>query len=245
MKTIHTNLFSKPAFDILSATFGQLSDGWGPTIDGWGGSSPSLEKWWKFADVSRLADGEIVIEISEDSMRPAQYGRGYTIPAVYNGWIKFSTQEEILKQVANWIKRTIYMEIADEGNSLKSRRDIWKRDNVDFKSRYLYRSDAITIQDIYMVVDSLTGKIKPANYSAKAIERLIGTPVSISTQKTNSAKREARKTSEAQFRARIADMQETLEADKKALDAKYSAQRAELTEAYRAFQAGIGPDVLD
>ena len=233
MKTIHTNLFSKPAHDIISSVFGQLSDGWGE-------NSPSLEKWWKFANVNRRADGEIVIEISEDSMRPARYGRGYTVP---NGWTKFTTPEEILNQVATWIKKTIYMEIAD--NCSAPTKEIWKRDNVKFTSCYLNRSDAITIQDIYMVVDSLTGKFKFSSYSDEAIERTIGTPVSISTQKTNTAKREARKTAEAAHRAKIeASLVAAVEA-KKALDVKYNEERAAMSKEYSALLAEIGPDVLD
>ena len=57
-RIVHTQLYSDKASSVLNAVLGQLSDGW------WE-NSPAMAKYWMFASVKRLDDGEVVFEIDD------------------------------------------------------------------------------------------------------------------------------------------------------------------------------------
>lgn len=231
---IHTNLFSQQANDIISAAFGQLSDGWGE-------NSPSLNKWWRFASVKRDVTGEVIVEISTDAnvVDYGYYGNGRS-RYVDNAWLKFKTEAEHKAQIATWIKKTIYMEIKDDRDqSLGVKAKEWRRDNTDFHSCYLNSSDVITIQDIYIVVEMLLGKFKESNYTAEAIARVVGT---IRSEEETSAAADIsnklqillrnyntnRKTVEDELKALKAKLDEEYKAKLELLRIAYSTEYAEL-----------------
>ena len=66
-RIIKTGLWSVKAKEVLSSVLGQLSDGWGE-------NNPRNDRYWKFAEVKQLADGEVVIEVSKSSGSSEGYG---------------------------------------------------------------------------------------------------------------------------------------------------------------------------
>ena len=58
-KLIHTKLYSKTAYEIISSVFGQLSDGY------WE-NSPRMGKYWRYNYAKRSADGEVVISVENN-----------------------------------------------------------------------------------------------------------------------------------------------------------------------------------
>ena len=58
-KLIHTKLYSKAAYEIISSVFGQLSDGY------WE-NSPRMGKYWRYNHAKRSADGEVVISVENN-----------------------------------------------------------------------------------------------------------------------------------------------------------------------------------
>ena len=58
-KLIHTKLYSKTAYEIISSVFGQLSDGY------WE-NSPRMGKYWRYNHAKRSADGEVVISVENN-----------------------------------------------------------------------------------------------------------------------------------------------------------------------------------
>ena len=215
MKTIHTNLYGYPAADMLSAALGQLSDGWGE-------NSRSLEKWWRFANIKTEPNGETVIEIDDEhrfKTGPRQFR------PLENGFFDMS-DEEIKKQFATWIRKTIYMEIKDNG---QQRADAWNRTNVDFNSSYLDRAAdrPITIQDIYFVTEMLNGDINLHKYSSEAIAKNLGVRKNATEEAAEKARREAAEKLQSEFYAKIND----LRAKAKAEIAKLTAEINASTEA--------------
>lgn len=59
IKLIHTKLYSKTAYEIISSVFGQLSDGY------WE-NSPRMGKYWRYNHAKRSADGEVVISVENN-----------------------------------------------------------------------------------------------------------------------------------------------------------------------------------
>lgn len=222
MKTIHTNLYGYPAADIISAALGQLSDGWGE-------NSRSLEKWWRFADVKTEPNGETVIEIDDDHQFK-------TMPGEYrllkNGFFGMS-DEEIKKQFAMWIRKTIYMEIKDND---QQRVDVWNRNNVDFKSSYLDRTAdrPITIQDIYFVVEMLNGNINLHKYSAEAIAKNLGVRKNATEEAAEKARREANEKLQSEFYAKINDLRAKAKAEIAKLTAEINASTEAVIAAERS-----------
>lgn len=220
MKTIHTNLYGYPTADMLSAALGQLSDGWGE-------NSRSLEKWWRFANIKTEPNGETVIEIDDDHrFKPPPSG----YRPLENGFFDMS-DEEIKKQFATWIRKTIYMEIKDNG---QQRADVWNRTNVDFNSSYLYRAAdrPITIQDIYFVTEMLNGNINLHKYSSEAIAKNLGVRKNATEEAAEKARREANEKLQSEFYAKIND----LRAKAKAEIAKLTSEINASTEAVIALE---------
>ena len=219
MKTIHTNLYGYPAADMLSAALGQLSDGWGE-------NSRSLEKWWMFANIKTEPNGETVIEIDEDRFKTMRC----EYRPLENGFFDMS-DEEIKKQFALWIRKTIYMEIKDND---QKRADVWNRNNVDFTSSYLDRSAdrPVTIQDIYFVTEMLNGDINLHKYSAEAIAKNLGVRKNSTEEAAEKARREADEKLKSEFFAKIND----LRAKAKAEIAKLTAEINASTEATIAME---------
>ena len=220
MKTIHTNLYGYPAADMISAALGQLSDGWGE-------NSRSLEKWWRFANIKTEPNGETVIEIDDDNRFKTMRGEYRPIK---NGFFDMS-DEEIKKQFATWIRKTIYMEIKDND---QQRVDVWNRTNVDFKSIYLDRAAdrPITIQDIYFVTEMLNGDINLHKYSSEAIAKNLGVRKNAAEEAAEKARREADEKLQSEFYTKIND----LRAKAKAEIAKLTAEINASTEAVIALE---------
>lgn len=165
MKTIHTNLYSTTALAILKSINGQLSDGWGE-------NSPSLRKWYHFADIKQAVNGEVIIEISEENDYCERWD-GH-VKYIKNNWVGMNDLE-IKRQYATWLKKTIYMEIADR-DMLKP--TTWQRDNTSFTSEYLGYKTSACVQDIYLVYETLLGRTVDTKYPSEVIAKIVGVPAS-------------------------------------------------------------------
>lgn len=156
-RIVKTPFFSKIAEEIISAVFGQLSDGWGE-------NNPRNDRWWLFANVRREPNGQVAISVSEESAM-AMYGQW-----VQNGFCGM-TDAEILKKIASWIKKTAKMELDYNGVN-----DGWRRSNEDFKTAYLNYHEDISIAHAYLVYDVLSGRDPAGKFTVRVYDSVFGKP---------------------------------------------------------------------
>lgn len=135
-RIIHTKLYTQKACDVMDSVFGQLSDGWGK--NNW-----RNDRYWMFGDASVELDGEAVIRISSSPGK--WYGRQW----IENAFTHMS-DFEVRAWMARMIKKTMTMELRDEGIS-----NGWKRDNISFMTCYLNRDIEISVAEVYCMYEML------------------------------------------------------------------------------------------
>jgi len=214
VRTIHTSLFTDKAEKVCSSVLGQLSDGWGE-------NDSRNDRYWKFANVKRAADGEVVIIVKTESGNNT--GLGYRW--VQNGF-KDMSDTEVLKFFAKMIKKTAQMELRDNGIS-----NGWKRTNDRFISKYLGYSDeksgpVIPIAVAYCVYDILSGRDVLTKYLMSTLDMVIGHKrPEVETQ----ARSQLEKTYIENRNRLVAEENEAIEAIQK----KYQAARSEEFNKYQ------------
>lgn len=209
-RTINTNFYGDYAKEILDAVSGQLSDGlWE--------NSRGYDKYWTNFHVKRLEDDRIVFVVNADSC--TRYCNHYLVNPFYG-----MKDTEFLAWYAGKLKAVITAEARDNGWM----KGWWKRDNTTNKSIYLNYKLDITIADIYCVYDELLGRKTRANEILR--DRVFGHKVDDATIAKRSELADAKVNATADYKARIAALDEKLkkftaeiEADKQQLrDALYA-----------------------
>lgn len=216
-RIIHTGLYSNVAKEIISSVIGQQSDGkWE--------NSPSMEKWWKFADCVQAPDGEVLIEVSTESCKYDQWS--YHNKIIYNGFYSMD-DAEIKQKFAGWIKCLAKDEMKDEnaGNQ-------WKRDS-EMKLDYLNYEENVTAADAYFVYEKLLGRDNVRKYAESTVQKVLGKKLSEEATKANEKKAN-------EIAEKIAHRDQLLKqlADKKAEDVKqieeqYAKDRADIVKQYQ------------
>lgn len=157
-RIIHTNLFSQTAYDAFESVMGQISDGY------WE-NTPRMQKYWSFADISRAADGEVLIEVEPNAYLLDKWTNRYTS----NPYVDMADRE-ILEFFANKMKVIAKVEMKDNevGNQ-------WQRDN-EMKVHYLSQQNDLDISDIYCIYDICHGRSPFGRYPAAHVDKICGKP---------------------------------------------------------------------
>ena len=155
-RIIHTGMFSKKAYEVISAVLGQLSDGWGE-------NKPMYDKYWMFANVRQAQDGEVIIAVKTEN-----YTRYYD-RYIDNGFAHMD-DEGIKTYFARLIKKTARMEMDDCGMNSSSG---WNRNNTRTETGYLNYREHITIAEVYAIYEKLLGRRTVGKYSDSLIESAI------------------------------------------------------------------------
>lgn len=156
-RIIHTGLYTKKAFDVMSSVFGQCSDG---AYE----NNPRYDRYWKFGDAFQEVDGEVTIHVSAKSGECEHYGRW-----VENAFFKMS-DVEVKTWMANMVKRIMQMELRD-----KSIANGWRRDNTDFTTCYLNRDEDINVAEVYCIYELLLGgQVGITKYDVHVIASVLG-----------------------------------------------------------------------
>ena len=222
-RVIHTGLYTVKAKEVLSAVFGQISDGWGE-------NNPRNDRWWKFGDVIQEVDGEVTIHISTKTGE-----RGYNGKWQENGFIKMSNIE-VKQWMARMVKKTMVMELNDEGLT----KGAWCRTN-DFETHYLNYHETITVAEVYCIYELLLGRnVGITKYSASVIVAVQGNKRQPEEIEAEAKKREAI----SGIKTACAECVKALNEEEKKLVDELNAKIAEIkkmyadkrTEAYREEQ---------
>ena len=153
MRKITTGLYTQTAFDCLSSVIGQLSDGiWENT--------PSMAKYWCYANISRDPDGQVIINVSEESWEKSDYGR-------YGNGFWNKNDFEVANFFADKIKQIVKKEL-----------NLWDR-NCSSRSSLLagYGEDHpfIEVRDAYLVYEILKGRSRAkSKYSHDVFSKVVG-----------------------------------------------------------------------
>lgn len=155
-RIIHTGMFSKKAYEVVSAVIGQLSDGWGE-------NKPMYDKYWMFANVRTAEDGEVIIAVKTTS------GTKYYDRWIDNGFAHMD-DEGVKSYFARIIKKTARMEMDDCGQNSTSG---WNRNNTRMETTYLNYHEKITIAEVYAIYEKMLGRPTVGKYSNSLIESAI------------------------------------------------------------------------
>lgn len=155
-RIIHTGMFSKKAYEVISAVLGQLSDGWGE-------NKPMYDKYWMFANVRQAQDGEVIIAVKTENY--TRYYERY----IDNGFAHMD-DEGVKTYFARLIKKTARMEMDDCGQNSTSG---WNRNNTRMETTYLNYREHITIAEVYAIYEKLLGRRTVGKYSDSLIESAI------------------------------------------------------------------------
>lgn len=217
VRTIRTGLYSNKAHEILDSVFGQLSDGM------WENSTV-MDKYWRFANVRQAADGEIVIDVSNEH---GKHDRGCHYHFTPNGFHDM-TDEQIREFCAKKIKTIAKAELKADGLM-----DGWKRGNDTTTSSYLGCHENISITDIYFTYEWLLGRFIKSRYSDATIDAVRGKPRS----SDETAKVKAYETAVADLEKSTSNEYARIDAEYKdalaKLDAKFAKRRAAVAKAYQ------------
>ena len=159
-RIIKTPLWSTKAKEVLDSVLGQLSDGWGE-------NNPRNDRYWKFANVLREADGRVVIVVDKRSGEGEGYNRNYRW--VENAFASMSDQD-VLEFFARMVKKTAKMELKDQNIA-----NGWKRDNIDLKTSYLNYYEDISIAEVYCIYEMLLNRpVGLTKYGVRVINSAVG-----------------------------------------------------------------------
>lgn len=210
-RIVHTGMYTAKANEVLSAVFGQLSDGWGE-------NNPRNDRWWKFADAVQEVDGEVTIHIS------AKVGeRGYHDKRIENGFVGMS-DAEVKQWMARMVKKTIQMELKDEHVS-----NGWRRDNTDFMTHYLNYNEDINVAEVYCIYEQLLGReIGITKYSSHTICSVFGAKRQPEEIEAETKKRETAKAIEHEYVEHV----KALNAEEKQAVDELNAKLAEIKKMY-------------
>lgn len=153
MRKITTGLYTQVAEDCLQSCIGALSDGiWENT--------PSMAKYWCYANISRDPDGQVIINVSEESWEKSDYGR-------YGNGFWNKNDFEVTNFFADKIKQIVKKEL-----------NLWDR-NCSSRSSLLagYGEDHpfIEVRDAYLVYEILKGRSRASSkYPSEVLAKVIG-----------------------------------------------------------------------
>ena len=126
-----------------------------------------MDRYWKFANVLREADGRVVIVVDKRSGESEGYNRNYQW--VENAFASMSDQN-VLEFFARMVKKTATMELRDSHVS-----NGWKRYNVDFKTKYLNNYEDISIAEVYCIYEMLLNRpVGITKYDVGVINSAVG-----------------------------------------------------------------------
>lgn len=221
IRTIHTNLYSNKAKEILNSVFGQMSDGM------WE-NSPAMDKYWKFAETRQQADGEIVIDVSKEYGQSDGSYRHYHY--TNNGFLEMPDRQ-VLEFLAKKVKTIMQAELKDD-NVQKG----WKRDNTLNTTAYLSYHETITVAEVYFLYEYLLGRVvfDTPKYTTAIVNGIVG-QMRTAAEALRVEDKERRL---AEFNEQALAEYEALEVEKKAaidkIEAEYQAKRHELYERNQA-----------
>lgn len=162
MRKITTGLYTQVAEDCLQSCIGALSDGiWENT--------PSMAKYWCYANISRDPDGQVIINVSEESWEKSDYGR-------YGNGFWNKNDFEVTNFFADKIKQIVKKEF---DGSLESK-ILWGRESKrvsDYLSSGYGANDhpAIEVRDAYLVYEVLKGRSRASSkYPSEVLTKVIG-----------------------------------------------------------------------
>ena len=153
MRKITTGLYTQVAEDCLQSCIGALSDGiWENT--------PSMAKYWCYANISRDPDGQVIINVSEKPWEESDYGR-------YSNGFWDKNDFEVANFFADKIKQIVKKEL-----------NLWDR-NCSSRSSLLagYGEDHpfIAVRDAYLVYEILKGRSRASSkYPSEVLAKVIG-----------------------------------------------------------------------
>lgn len=145
-RQIHTGLFTDTAASILASILGQESDGiWE--------NSRGHERYWRFAEICRAKDDEVLIEVHCAS------------------FFDRKTDFNVCEYFANRIKQIAKIEMKDEHVDGVSE---WNRNN---SRKLCYLHDA-HLCEAYLVYEILKGRSRAKDkYATDLIEKVVGHPM--------------------------------------------------------------------
>lgn len=163
MRKIATGLYTQAAEDCLDSVIGSLSDGrWENT--------PSMAKYWKYANISRDPNGQVIINVAEESWVSGDYGH-------YGNGFYGKNDFEVMKFFADKIKQLVKEEFK---GSLEEKL-LWDRNckrKSDILSCYGENHPVIEIRDAYLVYEILKGRSRAhSKYSCDVLTKVIGHPM--------------------------------------------------------------------
>lgn len=156
MRKIATGLYTQAAMDCLDSVLGQLSDGrWECT--------PSMAKYWCYANTTRDPDGQVIINVSEDHYARNDYG------SYGNGFVSMNDFK-----VMNFFADKIKLLVKEELNK-------WDRSCTsvtEYISRYGENHPKIEVRDAYLVYEILKGRSRAkSKYSSDVLTKVLGHPL--------------------------------------------------------------------
>ena len=210
-RIIHTGMYTKKALEVLSAVFGQLSDGWGE-------NNPRNDRWWKFANTVKEVDGEITIHISTKMGE-----RDFRNKWIENGFAHMNDLE-IKQWMARMVKKTIQMELRDEFIE-----NGWRRDNTTFMTHYLNYDEDINVAEVYCIYEQLLGhEIGITKYDVGVIHSVFGMKRQPNEIEAEMKKRETAKAIEHEYTEHV----KALEAEEKKTIDELNVKIAEIKKMY-------------
>lgn len=233
-RIIKTNLWSLKAKEVLSSVLGQLSDGWGE-------NNSRNDRYWMFANVKQLANGNVVIEVSNESCKGEGYNKNFR-------WIENAfrsmSDKEVLDFFARMVKKTAKMELKDEDPYGKHHMEAsfqWSRINTEFKTTYLSYDEEISIAEVYCIYEMLLGRpVGVTKYDAGVINSAVGCQRSDEDTAAEQARLDAISILKSECAKLMKEINEKIEAEKKAIDKKYESIRDEALKSYKEKLASLG-----
>ncbi len=228
-RTIQTPFSSTKAFEVLGSVLGRMTDvQWE--------NSGRMDKYWKFADVKRAANGNVYLEISgEKSKLDGANSRGCP-KWLANGFYDMN-DEAILQFFAAKIKHIMLEDLKDANIT-----NGWRRDYEAFHTAYLNYKEQITVAEVYCIYDILKRR-SLQKFTAEVAKAVYG----IQKSKEEVAKELARQTALAELAAELKALTEALQKDKAEaialIEQEYSARVTELYASYGA-EAKLTSDQL-
>lgn len=209
MRTIHTNLFTTNAYDIIRAVRGQCSDG--ILVN-----NSFYDKYWIYLGIKLDVNGEILLIVPEI---PGKIQWGYKY--VKNGFFNM-TDADVKKEIAMLLKKIVKIYCKDNYKQFDWRRD--NNDECDYINAPVWRA--------YLVYEMLLDRNVEKHYTAEQLNMTVGSINNDIQDLVIEMKTEKEKLMDEKNNA-CKELEAKIVAMREELDAKIVAMREELEAKFK------------
>ena len=219
-RVIKTPLWSTKAKEVLDGVLGQLSDGIYE-------NNPRMDRYWMFAKVLREADGRVVIAVDKRTGEHGGYGS-------HSRWIENAfahmSDIEVIQFFARMVKKIAKIELKDE-NIING----WRRNNVEFMTRYLNYYEEISIAEVYCIYEMLLNRpVGITKYDVSIINSAVGVQRSDEETKLEQDKMDKIAEIKSNYAKRMKELNDAASTEVKLINDKYEALKSEAHKQYIA-----------